>query len=95
MIEIYLNKAYTLQQVTKAFFNHRIKWDKDTIKEHSIKPTSHKNVDLISSIYKGKGGTCEKAFLDKRILWAEGDETVYAYMTRNSLYKEDVGEDTL
>ena len=67
--------------MTNAFFNHRVTWDRDSIKDHAVKPTSHKNIDLIHSLYVGKGGTSDKCFLDKRALFSHEAKTMYAYMS--------------
>lgn len=95
MIEMTLNKSYTLDQVVRAFFDHRQKWDGENLGSHVTIPTNHPNVSLIHSIYKGKVKTNDKAFFDKRLLFSHNNETVYAYMTQNASCASDFEEKDL
>lgn len=95
MIEMALNKSYTLDQVVRAFFDHRQKWDGENLGSHVTIPTNHPNVSLIHSIYKGKVKTNDKAFFDKRLLFSHNNETVYAYMTQNASCEKDFEEKDL
>ena len=77
--------------MAKAFFEYRMKWDGDSLANHEVRDTSHKNVKLTHSLFKSKMRFNAKTFVEKRVMFSHEGNSVYSYLTRNTTCEQDYG----
>jgi hypothetical protein len=61
-----------------------MKWDGDSLSNHEVRDTNHKNVKLIHSLFKSKLRFNAKTFVEKQVVFSHEGKYVYSYLTRNS-----------